>query len=115
MGSYDARILNTMSPPQVRAEPAAIDVLHGYVLETVGQDPTAWPGGWPDEIEAALIDAIFSVRARYGNRARKTGVFGAVSRWREHRGASANDLRVLAGTAPDTLRSVTNNGKVARR
>lgn len=104
-----------MPPPAVRAEPAAIDVLHAYVLESVGQDPTVWPGGWTDEIEAALIDAVFSVRARYGNRERKTGVFGAVTRWREQRGARVDDLRVLAATAPETLRTVTNNGKIAGR
>ena len=45
----------------------------------------------------------------------KTGVFGAVTRWREYRREPANDLRVLAGTAPGVLRSITNNGKVARR
>lgn len=89
-----------MSMSPVSTESAAIDLLHGYVLEAVGQDPTAWPGGWPDEIEAALIDAVFSVRARYGSRERKTGVFGAVTRWRDHRAASANDLRVLADTPP---------------
>lgn len=104
-----------MRPPVVNPEPESVDVLHAYVLETVGQDPVAWPGGWPDEIEAALIDAVFSVRARYGNRERKTGVFGAVTRWREHRGAQADDLGVLAATEPDMLRTITNNGKVAGR
>lgn len=104
-----------MSPQPVSADRSAIDVLHKYVLETVGENPADWPGGWPDEIEAALIDAVFSVRARYGSRERKTGVFGAVTRWREHRGEPADDLRVLAAVAPDTLRSITNNGKVARR
>lgn len=71
--------------------------------------------GWTDEIEAALIDAAFSVRARYGNRERKPGVFGAVTRWREQRGSRANDLRVLAATAPDTLRTITNDGKIVGR
>jgi len=104
-----------MSPPTTSPDPAAIEVLHRYVLETVGPEPASWPGGWPDELEAGLIDAVFSVRARYGNRERKTGVFGAVTRWREHRGGPANDLRVLAATDSQTLRAITNNGKVARR
>ncbi len=104
-----------MSPPTASPDPAAIEVLHRYVLETVGPEPANWPGRWPDELEAALIDAVFSVRARYGNRERKTGVFGAVTRWREHRGKPANDLRVLAATSPDALRSMATDGKVSRR
>lgn len=102
-----------MSPPTASPDPAAIEVLHRYVLETVGPEPANWPGRWPDELEVALIDAVFSVRARYGNRERKTGVFGAVTRWREHRGKPANDLRVLAATSPDALRSMATDGKVS--
>ncbi len=68
-----------------------------------------------DEVEAALIDAVFSVRARYVNRDRKTGVVGAVSRWRVRRGEPANDLRVLDATSPEALCAITNNGKVSRR
>ncbi len=44
------------------------DQLHAYVLATIGDQIPAWPGGWPDEIDAALIDAVFSVRAHYGSR-----------------------------------------------
>lgn len=31
--------------------------------------PAKWPprpGGWPDQIELALLDAVFSLNARYG-------------------------------------------------
>lgn len=97
------------------------DRLHAYMMATIGDELPAWPGGWPDEIEAALIDAVFSVRARYGRRGRgrETGVYGAVQRWRSHRRAqgsdAANDLRVLAGTSVDDLRAVTNSGKIRGR
>ena len=30
----------------------------------LGTDPAEWPGGWPNEIEAALIDAVLSARAK---------------------------------------------------
>jgi hypothetical protein len=51
---------------------------------------TAWPGGWPGEIEVALIDAVFSIQARY------TSALHVVGRWREHRGqASLDDLGEL--------------------
>ena len=39
-----------------------------HVKETIGEDPaqwTKWPGGWPGDIESALIDAVFSARAIY--------------------------------------------------
>lgn len=71
--------------------------------------------GWPGEIEAALVDAVFSIRARYGNRAKGTGVYGAVVRWRDHRQSRADDLSVLAATPEEQLRSVTNSGKLAGR
>jgi hypothetical protein len=91
------------------SRPSAGDALHAYVQETIGADPRDWPGGYPDEIEAALLDAIYSVRARYGSRAYKTGVFGAVYRWREHRLWAANDLTVLATSTPEEVLAVVRN------
>src|SRR5664279_1559288 len=91
------------------------DLLYSHVLKTIGASPGEWPGGWPDEIEAALIDAVFSIRARYGSRERKTGVYGAVVRWRAHRGEPADDLRILAQMSEDLLRGITNGAKSGRR
>lgn len=92
------------------------DQLHAYVLATIGDQIPTWPGGWPDEIDAALIDAVFSVRAHYGSReaGRESGVYGAVQRWRRQREA-ANDLRVLTRTTIEDLRAITNNGKIRGR
>lgn len=91
------------------------DVLEGYVREVIGDSPAEWPGGWPGEIEAALIDAVFSIRASYGNREKKTGVYGAVTRWREHRGGTADDLSVLASTDPEVLEQHTNKWRASQR
>jgi hypothetical protein len=99
----------------VPAHDADVPVLRDHVARTIGDKPTGWPGGWPGEIEAALIDAVFSVRARYGDRARETGVYGAVMRWRRHRGFPADDLNVLRDTAPvDLAEQLENRGKLAR-
>lgn len=89
--------------------------LYRYVVETIGDRPDAWPGGWPGEIEAALIDAIFSIRARYGSRSRRTGVYGVVVRWRDHRKVAADDLTILAATPEPQLRTITNAGRLAGR
>jgi hypothetical protein len=39
------------------------------ISEQLPQPLTAWPGGYPGEVEAALIDAVLSIRARYGSEA----------------------------------------------
>lgn len=69
------------------------DRLHAYVPATIGDQLPAWPGGWPVEIEAALVDAVFSVRARYGRRELgiATGVYGVVQRWPQGGTASTQD------------------------
>jgi hypothetical protein len=73
---------------------------------------SSWPGGWPDEIEAALIDAVFSIRARYGSPG--TGVRAVVERWRNERGAQQklDDLEALASPSGRRLSEVAaNNGR----
>ncbi len=57
---------------------------------------TAWPGGWPDQVELAPLDAVLSIRSRYGSPT--TGVRKRVALYQQHRGADrADDLTVLAG------------------
>ncbi len=67
-----------------------------------------WPGGWPGEIEAALIDAVLSIRASYGSQS--NGVRGAVTRYRAARGGeSLDDLTMLAAYDDAELRDVLDN------
>ncbi|MDM7990726.1 hypothetical protein [Arthrobacter sp. zg-Y877] len=73
-----------------------------------------WPGGWPDQIEAALIDAVLSIAAQYGTP--ENGVRGAVSRYRKAIGADRpDDLARLAAYDPEKLQDVLNNQKVSGR
>lgn len=44
----------------------------------------AWPGGWQDDIESALIDAVFSARAVYKTKHGK-GVYYQVTAWQQGR------------------------------
>jgi hypothetical protein len=58
--------------------------------------------GWKNEIESALIDAVFSARARYGGGT--TGVRGIVARWRrqpDNEQRSMDDLTELVRVAGD--------------
>lgn len=75
---------------------------------------TPWPGGWPDQIEAALIDAVLSISAKYGTA--KNGVRGAVARYRAEVGCDRpNDLARLSDYDPEQLQVVLNNQKVSGR
>lgn len=70
------------------------------------------PRGWQGEAEAALIDAVFSMRANYGN-SESTGVRRIVGAWRRERGrpdgAPLDDLRALAGYDPERLADLVEN------
>jgi hypothetical protein len=43
-----------------------------------------WPGGWPGDIEAALVDAVFLARAVYRSKNGK-GIYANVAAWRAGR------------------------------
>ncbi|CAN5599198.1 heme peroxidase [soil metagenome] len=55
-----------------------------------------WPGGWPDDIESALIDAVFSARAVYTTNAGR-GVLGKVRAWQQSRPDGLRSLERLRG------------------
>jgi hypothetical protein len=55
-----------------------------------------WPGGWPGDIEAALVDAVFSARAVYRSKNGK-GIFANVASWRDGRDRAALSLEGLIG------------------
>jgi hypothetical protein len=68
-----------------------------------------WPGGYPGEVEAAVLDSVFSVRASYGTAT--TGVRAVVARWREHRGGHIDDLTELASTGVDEVSAILSNAQ----
>ena len=75
---------------------------------------TPWPGGWPDQVEAALIDAVLSINAKYGTA--KNGVRGAVTRYRAEVACNhPNNLARLANRDPEQMLTVLNNQKVSGR
>lgn len=87
-----------------------VDLLQRAVEETLPQPWTDWPGGWPEEIEAALLDAVLSIRARYGNA--RTGVRGAVSRYRDAvGGGELDDLGRLAAYDTVVLGHILDNAQ----
>jgi hypothetical protein len=84
---------------------ADVDALRAYITEHLGHELIEWPGGRPGEAEVALVDAVMSIRARYGRPARTvddielapTGVHRAVGSYRRLRGDKPlDDLSALA-------------------
>jgi hypothetical protein len=76
-------------------------------------DWASGPGGWPDEIEAALIDSVMGIRATYGSPT--TGVRAAIARWREHeQPRPLDDLTRLADMdAAELSDAVANRQRLA--
>lgn len=84
-----------------------VDRLLASIDSRVGQAIPEWPGGWPGQIEAALLDAVFSIQARYGGPT--TGVRAVVTRWRDHRGGPIDDLSKLAAADPEDVAGIVHS------
>lgn len=86
------------------------DLLEAAVRDRIGAPvPAIENYGWPDKVELAVIDAVLSIRANYGNTG-STGVRGATHRYQASRGGSTcNDLRFLAATDPTELGQILAN------
>jgi len=73
--------------------------------------PATWPqwgGGWPYEIDAALVDAVLSIRNRYG-KSPTNGVRGSVTRYRNKRAMPADDREHLERQDPVARALVTGS------
>ena len=62
------------------------------------------PNGWPDRADLALLDSVFSTRARY-----ETVVRPLVLRWRDHDHASTGGLSDLLAVDRATLVGIVRN------
>jgi hypothetical protein len=60
--------------------------VRAHVEATVGMPDewAKWPGGWPHDIESALIDAVFSARAVYRSE-HGHGIYRNIAKWQEAR------------------------------
>lgn len=88
--------------------PSDVACLLDHIRPPASTDWAGAPTGWPDEIEAALIDSVMGIRAAYGSPT--TGVRAAVSRWRTHEHPRPlDDLVHLADLDPADLAEVLQN------
>ncbi|QKT12320.1 hypothetical protein [Rhodococcus sp. W8901] len=88
---------------------AFVDALVEHIAATLPSERSQWPPAWPEEAEAALLDAVFSARATYGTP--RTGVRRVIENWRCHRGTRLDDISALADFAdtPDRLAEILGN------
>ena len=73
-----------------------------HIARTIGERGS-WekgPGGWPEDIEAALVDAVFSARAVYRSK-RGRGVHAEVVAWRDARSRTHFTLDALVAEIDD--------------
>lgn len=75
-----------------------------------------WPGGYPDRLDLALVDAVMSIRFRYGRERNGswTGARGAVLRYQKHSEHvdASEKMRYLSDQDPVALERILNRQKV---
>ncbi len=97
---------------------ADLDRVVDAIRASIGSKDTwpPYPGGYPQEVEAALLDSVFSLSAVYGSP--YTGARAVVRRWREHVGRPMNSLSgfvadVDSAGGPRELRTMLRNNAIA--
>lgn len=86
----------------MRETPDELHQLLVHIGSRLPEDWPVWPGGWPDQVELALIDAVLSIRSRYGSPT--TGVRRRTALYRQARAPrQPDDLAALAEFDPQQL------------
>jgi hypothetical protein len=84
-----------MTTPTMDVEKNDVEKVAAHITSSLGPPREWWwPGGWPGDIEAALVDAVFSARAVYRSKNGK-GIYANVAAWRAGRGRTAWSLGEL--------------------
>ncbi len=75
----------------------------------------AYGGGWVGEIGTALVDAVFSIQAKYHSTAPGKGVYSRTQAFRRAHPRATNDLRALCGVGAPELRKIMGGGRTGGR
>ncbi|TYC98789.1 hypothetical protein FQ377_07155 [Arthrobacter echini] len=93
-----------------------VDLLQAMIEKELPREKwVVWPGGRAGAIEAALIDAVLSIQAKYGSE--HNGVRGSVNRYvaAVSPGSPANDLRRLVALDAAELQGLLNDQMISGR
>ena len=92
-----------------------LDAVIAAVHRVPEENFAAYRGGYPDEIGSALVDAVFSIRARYHSKTPGRGVLNRVQNFRAAHPDATNDLSALIalGSAPieEVMGSTVTGGR----
>lgn len=91
-----------MSETQVRA-------LISEVAKLEEEEFTAYSGGWKGNIGTALVDAVFSIRAKYQAKDPAKGVIGRLRSFNDTHPGAMNDLTALVDVGAEELANVMGN------
>lgn len=72
-------------------------------------------GGWPDQIGTALVDAVFSIRAKYDAKNESRGVRGRTRRLITEHPEVADDLQALVNLGADQIQSIMGDAVTSKR
>lgn len=104
-----------MTANAIHEQARAVAAVRRAVAHIDDAEFSAYRGGWPNQIGAALVDAVFSMRATYDSRKPGVGVLGRVRAFCETFPEAADDLGALAALDEADLRRVMGNAKTAQR
>ncbi len=76
---------------------------------------TAFRGGYPKEISTSLLDAVFSMRARYNSTTPGRGVWGRVQTFRAECPNAVNDLAAVTAIGPGQIEKIMGSATTAGR
>lgn len=93
----------------------AVDAVRRAVVNIPSEEFAAYGGGWPGEAGTALVDAVFSMQARYHSNNPGVGVLHRVQEFRRTWPSATDDLRALGQLEESALRRVMGGAKSARR
>lgn len=72
-------------------------------------------GGWPDEVGMALIDAVFSIRAKYRAVTPGRGVYGRARAFHAAHSEARDDLRALVDVGDQRIREFMGDSETRGR
>ncbi|MGO3391819.1 hypothetical protein [Glutamicibacter arilaitensis] len=98
------------------AGPEDIDGLVGFFCEDIQnltkQQLTAYPGGWPNHLPMAILDAVFSIRAQYTTKHGK-GLAPRLAKFKEMYPLAAQELHEFLKLTENQISDILGYGVTA--
>lgn len=105
---YDPIMTKITAQPDVNALVKTIAQLDNELFH-------AYRGGWPNDVGAALVDAVYSIQAQYDSDHPDRGVLNRVKKLRAEHPAVTDDLSALVALGESDLKAIMGDGRTAQR